>query len=98
MFLCNLALIQPLRLGSIWHSVASFAITTLIASFVPLHAAEKADIVPCDIKLVFGMDDNGFSRVSYDLEMQITNKQRHTINGVSVHWLNAQSEVIGSYR
>ena len=91
MFLCHLALIQFLRLSIIRHSVIFSAITTLLAAFAPLHAAEDSNIVPCDIKLVFGMDDNGFSRVSYDLEMQITNKKRHTINGVSVHWLNAQS-------
>ena len=96
MFLCHLALIQLSRLSIIRHSVIFLAITILLAAFAPLHAAEDSNIVPCDIKLVFGMDDNGFSRVSYDLEMQITNKKRHTINGVSVHWLNAQSEVIGN--
>ena len=30
----------------------------------------KADIVPCDIKLVFGVDDRGMSLVSYDLGMK----------------------------
>ncbi len=96
MFLCHLALIQFLSLSIIRHSVIFVAITTLSSAFAPLNGAEDSNIVPCNINLVFGMDDNGFSRVSYDLEMQITNKKRHTINGVSVHWLNAQSEVIGN--
>jgi len=36
------------------------------------------------------------SVVSYDLEMQIQNQQGRTIHGVSVHWLNAQNEIIGN--
>ncbi len=62
----------------------------------PLYAAEKSHIVPCNIKLVFDVDDNGMSVASYDLEMQINNQQGRTIHGVSVHWLNAQAEVIGN--
>ena len=56
----------------------------------PLFAGShsKADIVPCDIKLVFGVDDRGMSLVSYDLEMQISNRQGRTITGISVHWLD----------
>ena len=68
----------------------------LVASGAPLYAAEKSNIVPCNIKLVFGVDDNGMSVVSYDLEMQINNQQGRTIHGVSVHWLNSQAEVIGN--
>ena len=56
----------------------------------------KADIVPCDIKLVFGVDDNGMSLVSYDLEMQISNRQGRTITGISVHWLDRRAEIIGN--
>ena len=96
MFLCHLALIRFLLLSIIRHSVIFFAMTTLLAALAPLHAAEDSNIVPCNIKLVFGMDDNGFSRVSYDLEMQINNQQGRTIHGVSVHWLNAQDEIIGN--
>ena len=62
----------------------------------PLCAAEKSNVVPCNIKLVFGVEDDGMSIVSYDLEMQIDNHQGRTIHGVSVHWLNAQAEVIGN--
>jgi hypothetical protein len=56
----------------------------------------KADIVPCDIKLVFGVDDRGMSLVSYDLEMQISNRQRRTITGISVHWLDRSAKIIGN--
>ena len=56
----------------------------------------KADIVPCDIKLVFGVDDRGMSLVSYDLEMQISNRQGRTITGISVHWLDRSAKIIGN--
>ena len=56
----------------------------------------KAEIVPCDIKLVFGVDDSGMSLVSYDLEMQISNRQGRTITGISVHWLDRSAEIIGN--
>jgi hypothetical protein len=56
----------------------------------------KADIVPCDIKLVFGVDDRGMSLVSYDLEMQIRNRQGLTIRGISVHWLDRSAKIIGN--
>ena len=56
----------------------------------------KAAIVPCDIKLVFGVDDSGMSLVSYDLEMQISNLQGRTIKGISVHWLDSRAKIIGN--
>ena len=56
----------------------------------------KADIVPCDIKLVFGVDDRGMSLVSYDLEMQIRNRQGRTIRSISVHWLDSSAKIIGN--
>ena len=56
----------------------------------------KANIVPCDIKLVFGVDDRGMSLVSYDLEMQISNRQGRTITGISVHWLDRSAKIIGN--
>ena len=56
----------------------------------------KAEIVPCDIKLVFGVDDSGMSLVSYDLEMQISNHQGRTITGISVHWLDRSAKIIGN--
>jgi len=67
-----------------------------MAFSAPLGAAEKSHVVPCNIKLVFDVDDNGMSVVSYDLEMQIHNQQGRTIHGVSVHWLNTQNEIIGN--
>ena len=68
------------------------------ASNDPLFAAShsKAEIVPCDIKLVFGVDDRGTSLVSYDLEMQISNHQSRTIKGISVHWLDHSAKIIGN--
>ena len=56
----------------------------------------KTKIVPCDIKLVFGLDDSGMSLVSYDLEMQISNHQGRTIKGISVHWLDRSAKIIGN--
>ena len=64
----------------------------------PLFAGSqsKAEIVPCNIKLVFGIDDSGMSLVSYNLEMQISNHQGRTIKGISVHWLDRSAEIIGN--
>ena len=56
----------------------------------------KVEIVPCDIKLVFSIDDSGRSLVSYNLEMQISNRKGQTIEGVSVHWLDRSAEIIGN--
>jgi len=64
----------------------------------PLFAGShgKAEIVPCDIKLVFSTDDSGMSLVSYNLEMQISNRQGRTIEGISVHWLDRSAKIIGN--
>ena len=64
----------------------------------PLFAGShsKAEIVPCDIKLVFSIDDSGMSLVSYNLEMQISNRQGQTIKGISVHWLDSSAKIIGN--
>ena len=59
-------------------------------------AHQEGSFVPCDIRLVFGVDDNGMSLISYNLEMQVQNHQGRIIKGVSVHWLNAQSIIIGN--
>ena len=56
----------------------------------------KVEIVPCDIKLVFSIDDSGMPLVSYELEMQISNRQGRTIKGISVHWLDQSAEIIGN--
>ena len=96
MFLSHSALIPFSRPKNLKHRFATIVLAMLLAVGTPLYAAEKSNIVPCNIKLVFGVDDNGMSAVSYDLEMQINNQQGRTIYGVSVHWLNAQAEVIGN--
>ena len=64
----------------------------------PLVASSQntTEIVPCDIKLVFGVDDSGMSLVSYDLEMQISNHQGWTITGISVHWLDRSAKIVGN--
>ena len=96
MFLFNLAFTQSSSTQNCKFSFATLILAVLITAGAPLCAAEKSNIVPCNIKLVFGVDDNGMPVVSYDLEMQINNQQGRTIHGVSVHWLNSQAEVIGN--
>ena len=96
MFLFGLALVPSSRPKNFKHGLATIVFSVLAATVAPLCAAEESNIVPCNIKLVFDVDDNGMSVVSYDLEMQISNKQSQTIHGVSVHWLNSQAEVIGN--
>ena len=96
MFLFRLAFIPSSRTQNFKLGFVTLILVLLMAVGVPLCAAEKSNTVPCNIKLVFGVDDNGMSVVSYDLTMQISNQQGRTIHGVSVHWLNAQSEVIGN--
>ena len=96
MFLFHLAFIPSSRPQNCKHGFAALFFAVLVGAVNPLCAAEKSNIVPCNIKLVFGVDDNGMSVVSYDLEMQINNQQGRTIHGVSVHWLNSQAEVIGN--
>ena len=96
MFLFSLALVPYSHPKKFKHSLATLIFSVVIAAGAPLCAAEKSKIVPCNIKLVFDVDDNGMSVVSYDLEMQIRNQQSRIIHGVSVHWLNAQAEVGGN--
>ncbi|MDC3235107.1 hypothetical protein OBB02_03585 [Candidatus Puniceispirillum sp.] len=96
MFLFRLALIPSSRNQNRKLGFATLILAVLAAHGAPLYAAERSNTVPCNIKLVFGVDDNGMSVVSYDLEMQINNKQGRTIHGVSVHWLNEQAEIIGN--
>ena len=95
-----------LNLASLYQSatrvIALLAIACVFIVFTavnrPLFAGShsKAEIVPCDIKLVFGVDDSGMSLVSYDLEIQISNRQGRTIKGISVHWLDRSAKIIGN--
>ena len=75
----------------------AFILTSLII-FVSSKAIahEQGTLVPCDIRLVFGLSDNGMTLISYNLEMQVQNNQGRMIKGISVHWLNAQSMIIGN--
>ena len=95
--------LNPARLcQSATRMIALLAMTGVFIMFTaandPLVAGShsKADIVPCDIKLVFGVDDRGMSLVSYDLEMQISNRQGRTITGISVHWIDRSAKIIGN--
>jgi hypothetical protein len=96
MFLFRLASTPSSHTQNFKRGFTTLIVVLLLAAGAPLYAAEKSKIVPCDIKLVFDVDENGMSVASYDLEMQINNRQGRTIHGVSVHWLNAQAEVIGN--
>ena len=52
-----------------------FIIFTSANSSLFAGSQSKAEIVPCDIKLIFSIGDSGMSLVSYNLEMQINNHQ-----------------------
>ena len=82
-----------LEFNTIKTSILTF-LTIIISSSAIGH--EQGTLVPCDIRLVFGVNNNGMSLISYNLEMQIQNNQGRLIKGVSVHWLNAQSIIIGN--
>ncbi len=94
------------NLARLCHSTTTIIVLLAIAGvFIMFTAANtslfagshsKAEIVPCDIKLVFSIDDSGMSLVSYNLEMQISNRQGQTIKGISVHWLDRSAEIIGN--
>ena len=73
-----------------------FVMFTAVNGLLVAGSLSKAEIVPCDIKLVFGVDDSGMSFVSYNLEMQISNHQGRTIEGISVHWLDRNAKIIGN--
>ena len=98
MFFLNLASLYQSATRMIALLVIAGVFIIFIAANRPLFAGSqsKAEIVPCDIKLVFGVDDSGMSLVSYDLEIQISNHQGRTIKGISLHWLDRNAEIIGN--
>mgnify|MGYP001502823231 FL=1 len=98
MFSLNLARLCQSATNMIALLVIAGVFIMFTSAITPLFASSqsKAEIVPCDIKLVFGVDDSGMSLVSYDLEMQISNHQGRTIKGISVHWLDRSAEIIGN--
>ena len=98
MFSPNLAPLCQSATKMIALSAITGVFIMFIAAISPLFAGSegKAEIVPCDIKLVFGVDDSGMSLVSYNLEMQLSNRQGQTIRGISVHWLDHNAEIIGN--
>jgi len=98
MFSLNLARVLQSAIIMIALLATASIFIMFTAANSPLFAGSqsKAEIVPCDIKLVFGVDDSGMSLVSYDLEMQISNRHGQTIKGISVHWLDQSAEIIGN--
>jgi hypothetical protein len=84
------------RIIALLATAGVFIVFTTANSPLFANSHSKAAIVPCDIKLVFGVDDSGMSLVSYDLEMQISNLQGRTIKGISVHWLDSRAKIIGN--
>jgi hypothetical protein len=98
MFFLNLASLYQSATRMIALLVIAGVFIIFIAANRPLFAGShsKAEIVPCDIKLVFGVDDSGMSVVSYVLEIQISNHQGRTIKGISLHWLDRSAEIIGN--
>ena len=94
-----------IRASSCQSAIRMIALSAIACVFIMFTTANsslfadshsKAEIVPCDIKLIFHVDDSGMSLVSYDLEMQIKNRQGRTIKGISVNWLNRRAEIIGN--
>lgn len=77
-------------------TICFLAISLTIMTSLNATGHMKDDQVPCDIKLIFGNNERGVSVVSYDLEMQIHNRQGRTIRGASVYWLNARAEIVGN--
>ena len=57
---------------------------------------QALNTVPCEIKLIFGTDKQGISTVSYDLELQISNRTGRFISHISVYWLNAAKDIVGN--
>jgi hypothetical protein len=57
MFLFHLAFIPSSRPQIFKHGFAALFFAVLVGAVNPLCAAEKSNIVPCNIKLVFGVDD-----------------------------------------
>ena len=84
------------RMIALMATTGIFIIFTAANSPLFANSHSKAEILPCDIKLVFGVDDSGMSLVSYDLEMQISNRKGRTIKGISVHWLDRSAKIIGN--
>ena len=84
------------RIIALLASAGAFIVLTTANSPLFANNHSKVIIVPCDIKLIFGVDDSGMSLVSYDLEMQISNRLSRTIKGISVNWLDSRAKIIGN--
>ena len=51
---------------------------------------------PCDVRLVFDIDERSMPSVGYKLSLQIRNQTARDIKGVSVYWLDSESTIIGN--
>ena len=72
------------------------ALILTIVNPINVNGHAQNDQVPCDIKLVFGINEKGLAVVTYVLEMQIHNRQRRSVNEISIHWLNTNAKIIGN--
>ena len=73
-----------------------FAAFGAIITTAPASQHQALNTVPCEIKLIFGADKQGISTVSYDLELQISNRTGRFISDISVYWLNTTKDIIGN--
>ena len=73
---------------------AGLCLSTAIWAMADTHSQLKT--TPCDIRLVFGIDENGMPTIGYKLSLQIKNNTTRAIAGVSVYWLDDESAIIGN--
>ena len=81
------------------HFVGIFTVFATFCAIITTTTANQHQAlnrVPCEIKLIFGADKQGISTVSYDLELQISNRTDRFISHISVYWLNAAKDIIGN--
>lgn len=56
----------------------------------------SASIIPCDIKLIFGVNSKGQSVASYVLEVQVTNRTSRPITSVSLYLLDEHQKIVSN--
>ena len=67
------SLIWPLQI------LTSLFIFVVLENFALAAEPDKDAPIPCDIKMSFSSDKNGFPIVLYNLEMQVSNNQKRII-------------------
>ena len=84
------SLIWPLQI------LTSLFIFVVLENFALAAEPDKDAPIPCDIKMSFSSDKNGFPIVLYNLEMQVSNNQKRIISGVFILWLDKNGETVGN--